>query len=99
LIADPRLTATPHGESTVWRRVTQRSSPPNEPYDSGRFEAKYRLRPSFDALDAKSANSVFTSGPRLTGADQSPNLGAAAPSIPKGARAAAKLIATRRLIT
>src|SRR5687767_2900893 len=72
LIVPPRLTGGPHAQSgspmsVHARRDTHRSFDPNPP---GRFEAKYKLRPSFEISGVISANGELTVGPRLTGADQ-----------------------------
>src|SRR5215211_7480067 len=59
LIGSGKSAGWPHGSSELARVATQMSRPPLPP---GRFEAKYRLRPSGDWIGHPSVNDVFKSG-------------------------------------
>src|SRR5215207_9083953 len=58
LIGSGRFTGAGHGSFVLARVDTQRSSPPCPP---GRFDARYRLRPSRDAIGHPSVDAVFRS--------------------------------------
>jgi len=53
------LTGAPHGAVVLGREAIQMSSPPLPP---GRFDARYRLRPSGDWIGQPSSEGVLISG-------------------------------------
>src|SRR5712664_2507031 len=72
----PRSTGSPQGASRLARCETQMSGPPRPPGRApggeGRSEElMYRLRPSLEIAGLLSLYGELTTGPRLTGADQS----------------------------
>src|SRR5574337_1004179 len=58
LTGSPRFCGAPHGSDSLERVALQMSSPPLPP---GRFEAKYRLRPSGDWIGQPSAAGLLRS--------------------------------------
>jgi hypothetical protein len=72
LILAPRFTGQSQGRSTLSRRATYRSlSPKASGGTPGRFETKYKVRPSWEMAGAASPDDVLMADPRLTGADHS----------------------------
>src|SRR5262245_27609990 len=65
LIGSPTLVGSPHGSSGLSRRETQMSRlgcPLAATIDPGRFEARYRVRPSREAEGHPSFHSVLKAG-------------------------------------
>src|SRR5262245_15177747 len=59
LTGAPRFCGVPQGASLLTRSATQISLPPEVP---GRFDARYRLKPSRDSIGQPSLTGVLTFG-------------------------------------